>query len=196
MHKMPNILFLANCPVEEEADLTASAPSLLKSGPGTLLTRLCAANGISLGNEYYTTLCKYALPRKLKLKPTAKDIAYCSPLLEEEIKQVNPRIIVCIGKEPASYILNINLRLSKIEEGWFFSKKYQALVYVISSPVSAFYKPEYFDKLDAELSVLSKHYIALSEGKFSITEIEQQYKKIENIKRPANVVNKNDPRKQ
>ena len=177
-----NILFLANCPVEEEADLTASAPSLLKSGPGTLLTRLCAANGISLGNEYYTTLCKYALPRKLKLKPTAKDIAYCSPLLEEEIKQVNPRIIVCIGKEPASYILNINLRLSKIEEGWFFSKKYQALVYVISSPVSAFYKPEYFDKLDAELSVLSKHYIALSEGKFSITEIEQHYQKIENIK--------------
>jgi uracil-DNA glycosylase family 4 len=177
-----NVMFIAPCPAEEEIDGSSSAPALLKSGPGALLSRLCTANGIPIHQEYYTTLCKYALPRKLKLKPTAKDIQYCSPLLEEELALVKPSIIVCIGKEPASYILGLNLKLSKIEEGWIYCSKRKALVYIMSSPIKAYYKPEFYDKLDAELSVIAKRYDALVGGKLDIQEVEQDYKLINNYK--------------
>lgn len=174
-YKTANILFLSGCPTEEEVDSSTSPPCLLKSGSGALFRRLCLINGINIDKEYYTTLSKYALPRKYQLKPKAKDIAYCSPLLQQEINLVQPRIIVCIGKEAVNFILGLNIGLKKLEEGWFFSKRYHAMVYIMCNPVQAYYKPEYYDKLDAELKVLSKYYIALASGKTSISEVPLNY---------------------
>lgn len=179
--KNANILFLSSCPLEEDIDDKFSSPSLLKSGPGALLRRICMQNGINLDNEYFTSLVKYALPRKFKLKPSAKDIAYCKPLLDEELEYVKPSIIVCLGKEPMSYILGINIGVAKLEEGWIYSHKYNALVYIMTDPVKAFFKPEYFDKLSAEMVILSRLYDALANGKMSIAEVPTNYQLIDSF---------------
>ena len=123
-----NIMFVAGCPLSEDADeeYSYSDPALLKAESTAYFKRLCLRKGIDLDKEYFTTLSKYPLPRKLKLKPTAEDIKYCQPLLEEEIALVKPKIIVCLGKDAATYFLGINTKLAQIEEAWLDCPKYNA----------------------------------------------------------------------
>ena len=173
-----NIMFLAASPLEEDADATTSDPRLLKSGPGVMFRRLCLENGIDIDKEYYTTVCKYPLPRKYKLKPKASDISYCASLLAEEMELIKPKIIVCIGKEPVLVVLGLNLKLQKIEECWFYSEKHNARVYVITSMHKAYYKPEYYDKLAAEIGVLRDCYLASAQG-LSMRKIKQEYLNID-----------------
>jgi uracil-DNA glycosylase family 4 len=180
-NKDPDILFITSCPYIEDIDESTSEPRLLKSPVGVLFERLCLINGIDLQNQYFTTICKYAVPKKQKLKPTAKDIAYCSALLEEEISNLKPKIVVCIGKEATVYALGLNIRLSKLEECWCRSEKFDAPLFIISSISDAYFKPEYYDKLSAELNIVNDMRLAIING-LSILKVEQKYKKIETFK--------------
>lgn len=182
-NKNANIMFLSSCPFEEDVDTESSfsEPRLLKSSPALFFKRLCLNKGINVDNEYFTTVCKYPLPRSYKLKPKSEDIKYCSDLLEEEIKLVSPKIIVCLGKDATNYILGMNIKLSSIDEAWIYSKKYNAMLYIISEIQKAFYKPEYQDKMEKDLDTLSKHYSYLCEGKNFLNNIKQEYKLINNF---------------
>lgn len=188
--KNANILFLGSCPLEEDIETNYSDPALLKAPSSVMFARYCLNEGINLKNEYYTTVCKYVLPRSYKLKPKASDIFYCSSLLEEEIADIKPNIIVCLGKEAATYILKSNFKLSAIEESWIYSKEYKAMLYIIEDPIKAFYKPELLDKLVAELKVLAKHYSYLCAGK-NFQEIETHYTLIENFQDLSNWIEEN-----
>lgn len=174
----PDIFFLAQSVYEEDVDDTTSEPRQLKSPVGTLFQRICLMNGIQLEKEYFTTVCKYTLPRKLKLKPSAKDIAYCSSLLHEELTIAKPKIIVCIGKAAVTSILGLNIRLSKLEECWTYSEKYDAHVYIIGDIKDAYYKPEFYDKLSAELRILNAFRITINTG-IPHQKVNRTYKKID-----------------
>ena len=182
--KSANILFLAACPLDEDADenFSYSDPCLLKSESTAFFKRMCLNAGISLDNEYFTTLVKYPLPKSYKLKPKAEDIRYCCGLLEEEIKVVKPKIIVCLGKDAATYILGLNTKLSEIEEAWINSEKYKAKIYVIEDCQKSFFKPEYQDKMEKDLRILSKHYEFLCDGKSYLNHVSQNYQLIETKK--------------
>lgn len=185
-----NILFLGSCPLEEDVDndYSFSDPRYLKSGPGLYFKRTCLTAGINIDEEYYTTLCKYPLPRSYKLKPKITDINYCENILKEEIDLIKPKIIVCVGKEAADYILDVKAKLSEIEEAWMYSKQYNAMIYIISDPKLAYYKPEYADKLRLELELLAKHYEFLCDGK-SFVDTDLHYKKIETFQELKNWIN-------
>ena len=176
------IMFITACPEEEDIDCTTSEPRHLKSGQGVLFRRLCLANGIDLETCYFTSLCKYALPRNAKKKPSASDIAYCKAMLEEEIALVKPTIIVCVGKEPVTYILDLNIKLQSLEECCIYSTKYNAAVLVITNITLAYFKPEYQDKLELELGLLSKYDNAFAKG-LSIQKIKQEYRFIDSYEK-------------
>lgn len=176
-----NIIFLTSTVLEEDADNSDSDPVMNKSPSMQMFRRICLNEGINLDNEYTTALCKYPIPRSYKLKPKPTDIKYCSALLEEEIEQVKPSIIVCLGKEPASYILGLNAALSEIEESWIFSKKYNTMVYIIEDAQKSFYKPEYQDKMIKDIRTLSKYYFSLCNGKSYFNSIPQNYRLIDKI---------------
>lgn len=176
----PDIFFLAQCVYEEDIDDTTSEPRQLKSPVGTLFQRMCLMNGIQLEKEYFTTVCKYAIPRKYKLKPSAKDIAYCASLLNEELTIAKPKIIVCIGKAAVTSILGLNIRLTKLEECWTFSEKYNAHVYIIGDIKDAYYKPEFYDKLSSELRILNDFRIATNTG-VSLQKVVKNYRKIDSL---------------
>lgn len=178
-----NVLFLGACPLEEDvdSDISFSDPRYLKSGPGLYFKRACLSAGINIDEEYYTTLCKYPLPRSYKLKPKITDITYCESILKEEFEQIKPKIIVCVGKEAADYILGVKAKLSELEESWMYSQQYQAMIYIMSDPKLAYYKPEYADKLRLELELLAKHYEFLCNGK-SFIDVNLDYRKIETLK--------------
>lgn len=174
----PDIFFLSQCVYEEDIDDTTSEPRQLKSPIGTLFQRMCLMNGIQLEREYFTTVCKYAIPRKLKLKPSAKDIAYCAALLDEELTTAKPKIIVCIGKAAVTSILGLNIRLTKLEECWTYSEKYNAHVYIIGDIKDAYYKPEFYDKLSAELRILNDFRTSISTG-IPLNKVLKHYRKID-----------------
>ena len=187
-NKDPEILFLLACPYIEDIDESSAEPRLLKSPVGVLFERLCLINGIDLTKQYVTTLCKYALPRKQKLKPSAKDLEYNLPLLEEELSQINPKIVVCIGKEPVTYALQTNIRLKKMEECWTRSPKFDKPMFIISSISEAYYKPEYYDKLSAELRMVSEMLESINSG-LSIQKIKQEYENVDSFKKLSHWIN-------
>lgn len=182
------IMFITACPEEEDIDDSTSEPRHLKSGQGVLFRRMCLAQGIDLEECYYTSLCKYALPRNAKKKPSAADIAYCKDMLEAEIAMVKPTIIVCVGKEPVTYILDLNIKLLSLEECCIYSDKYKAAVLVITNITAAYFKPEYQDKLDLELGLLAKYDNAFLKG-LSIQKIKQDYLFIDSFQKLSQWLN-------
>lgn len=117
--KRPDVMFVAPCPLEEELDSRFSPAMLLKGSPGALFERSARRAGIDVKSQYYTTLCKYALPRNKKLKPDKDDIARCAPLFERELKQRKPRVVVCLGKQVFDYFYNLKFNETEIMGGWF-----------------------------------------------------------------------------
>ena len=158
-----DIMFLVPAPLKEDIDSRYSAPMHLKSGAGEMFRSLCLQNGIDLDDCYFTSVVKYGLNQSV-LKGIKKDINYCLPLLEEEMQYCNPKIIVCVGAEACDFILNYKISVSKLEEAWFFSEKYNAHVFVISSIYKAYYKPELYDKLNQDIRILANFYDHFLQG--------------------------------
>jgi len=117
--KNPSIMFVSSCPLEEELDSRFSPAMLLKGSPGALFERSARRAGIDVKSQYYTTLCKYALPRRKKLKPDKEDIERCAHLFERELKQRKPRVVVCLGKQVFDYFYNLKFQDKEIMGGWF-----------------------------------------------------------------------------
>jgi uracil-DNA glycosylase family 4 len=115
----PDVMFVSSCPLEEELD-TFGAPSMLLAGtPGALFDHATKQAGLPLHDHYYTTLCKYALPRSKKLKPSTADIERCALLFERELKQRKPKVVVCLGKFVFDYFYHLRFVEKDILGGWF-----------------------------------------------------------------------------
>lgn len=51
--------------------------------------------------------------------PHKEEIAACSPYLEEQIRRVRPRVIVCLGSSAARALLGPEVKISKVRGQWF-----------------------------------------------------------------------------
>jgi len=124
----PDIMFVSTCPLEEELDDKFSPAMLLKGSPGALLGRSSMRAGIDMKDHYYTTLCKYCLPRARKLKPDAQDLKRCAPLFEKELKQRKPKVVVCLGKAVFDYFYDLKFKEKEIMGGWFEAPEHRIKV--------------------------------------------------------------------
>jgi DNA polymerase len=101
-------------------------------GPaGQLLDRALAAAGIDRSRTYVTNIVKHfkwkhgpnpaqsAGKRRLHDKPNSYEVAACKPWLEEEIRNVKPKIVVCLGATAAQGLLGSGFRVTR-ERGQFF----------------------------------------------------------------------------
>lgn len=146
-----DIMFVSPCVLEEEMDDYMHKPALFKGVPANLLRRAAMKGGIKIEDQWYTTLCKYALPRNYKLKPKAADINRCAHLLEAEIERVKPKIVVCMGKVVFDYFFDIKLKERDIRGGWFTVEGRDFVLYLtdpIHLPVS---KPNHLEKLYTDM---------------------------------------------
>ena len=88
-------------------------------GPaGKLLERALEEAGIERAQTYVTNVVKHFSwePRgkwRIHKKPSAREIAACSPWLEREIALVRPRVIVCLGATAAQALLGAQFRVSR-----------------------------------------------------------------------------------
>ena len=102
-------------------------------GPaGQLLDRALVAAGIDRTKVYVTNIVKHfkwkrtvasgRAPGKRRLhdKPNSYEISACKPWLEAEIRDVGPKIVVCLGSTAAQGLLGSSFRVTR-QRGEFFT---------------------------------------------------------------------------
>jgi len=117
-------------------------------GPaGQLFDRALAAAGIDRSKVYVTNIVKHfkwkrtvasgRAPGKRRLhdKPNTYEVTACKPWLEEEIRNVQPRIVVCLGSTAAQGLLGKQFRVTK-ERGQFFDSDTGVLLTATVHPSS------------------------------------------------------------
>ena len=93
-----NAIFIAQAPGEKE-----DKEGRMFIGPsGKVLDKLFIKSGIKRNGIYMTNLIKCMLPKNRK--PKQDEIKICSNYLNEEIKLINPKIIVPLGYYAIKYI--------------------------------------------------------------------------------------------
>ena len=90
-------------------------------GPsGKLLDRALEEAGIDRGDVYVTNAVKHfkwergeKSARRIHKKPNDAEIRACHPWLEEEIRLVQPEVVVCLGATAAQAIMGKSFRVTK-----------------------------------------------------------------------------------
>jgi len=90
-------------------------------GPsGKLLDRALAEAGIDRDDVYVTNAVKHfkwergeKSARRIHKKPNDAEIRACHPWLEEEIRLVQPQVVVCLGATAAQAIMGKSFRVTK-----------------------------------------------------------------------------------
>lgn len=73
--------------------------------------------------------------RRLHDKPNAYEVNACKPWLEAEIRNVQPRIVVCLGSTAAQGLLGTDFRVTR-QRGEFFPSDLADLVTATVHPSS------------------------------------------------------------
>lgn len=112
-NKNADIVFVGEGPGEEE-DLKG-APFVGKAG--RLLTQIIEKGmGLKRQDVYICNIVKCRPPRNRD--PEKDEIEACRPFLEKQIKAINPRVIVALGKPAASTLLGRNVYITRERGTW------------------------------------------------------------------------------
>jgi len=79
-------------------------PALFKAGFANQAEAESRSDGLRLKNMYITASGRCAPPDN---KPTLEELNNCQPYLETELKIINPKVIVCLGRIAFERILKI-----------------------------------------------------------------------------------------
>jgi uracil-DNA glycosylase family 4 len=79
-------------------------PALYKAGFTNQAEAESRSDGLHLKNMYITASGRCAPPDN---KPTLQELNNCQPYLEQELKIINPKVIVCLGRIAFERILKI-----------------------------------------------------------------------------------------
>jgi uracil-DNA glycosylase family 4 len=154
------IMFLAGALLEEEAteEVTSAygparkvTPRYLRGPAGSILKDVALSVGVDMNNCYYTSVCKWLLPKASRMKPSRQDLAAGMPALKAEIEEVKPDIIVCLGKPAFDMLSNMKLALKDIAGAWFRSDEFDCLLYPMESHIKLVTKPEYLERFRMDI---------------------------------------------
>ncbi len=90
---------------------------------GQLLDRYFEAVGIDREQVYIANMLKCRPPRNRDPLPEEKEA--CFPYLKEQIRQIDPGIIVCLGRISAERLIGGNFRITRDHGKWYQKGKFQ-----------------------------------------------------------------------
>jgi uracil-DNA glycosylase family 4 len=193
--KPADIMFIASCVSPQEASKFIKSrdgegvrvqPRYLRSDAGIMFSDIFAQEGIDLYKCYYTALVKWLLPKNERIKIPKDIVNWALPCLEQEIQAVNPKIIVCIGKAIFDLFSDVKLSLSDAKSGWFFSKKFNAKLYLIDDTYKLVTNPEYIEKFRVEAREISR--MRDEVNNVGVNRVELKYEVINTIAELQNLV--------
>ncbi len=112
------LIFIGEGPGREE-DLQARP---FVGDAGKLLTRLIEKMGFKREDVYIANIVKCRPP--MNREPEDDEMNACKPFIEEQIKIINPKIIISLGRISAQSLLNTKIPISKLR-GRFYQYFYQ-----------------------------------------------------------------------
>lgn len=193
--KPARLMFLATSVLEEEAAETQYShygrnirqkPRYLKGAPGSILTDVAQMCGIDMRQCYYTAMVKWLLPKAHRDKPKKDEIAWSMEVLDNEIKEVKPDIIVTLGKAPFDFLTGLKVPLKDIKGAWFRSDRFNCRVFPMDKITFLVSKPEYIEKFRVELLEVRKMLNAV-EGT-PVYEVPRHYTTTENLQQVTELV--------
>jgi len=84
---------------------------------GKLLTRILQSVGIERESVFITNVVKCRPPQNRT--PMADEMMACTPFLEAQLALLRPKIVVCLGKTPAKWLLKSSEGISALRGRWF-----------------------------------------------------------------------------
>lgn len=133
-------------------------PCVLKGAAGAILKDIMGGCQIDIQDCYYTALVKYLLPKQHRTKPKKEDIAWSAPALFNEIKEVNPDIIICLGKPVFDLLaeLSVKIPMRDIHGAWFDCPRFGCRLFPMEDVTKPVFKPEYVEKNRVELTMVKQ----------------------------------------
>jgi len=125
---------------------------------GKLLEELLAKIGLSRSDVYITNILKSRPPENRDPQPS--EIQACTPYLDRQIKIIEPRLIVTLGRHSMTYILSklgfetkgITGVHGKVYDGELLGLKVRVIP--TFHPAAALYDPKYRDALERDFQVI------------------------------------------
>ncbi len=148
-----DILFVGEAPGRDE-DLQGE-PFVGRAGQ--LLDKILAASKFSRAEVYIANILKCRPPENRDPQP--EEMETCSPYLLEQIRLINPKIIVCLGRIAAMQLLKTKLALGKLRGS--FHEFNGIKVMVTYHPAALLRFPSYKKDVWEDMKMLRKAYDGL-----------------------------------
>jgi len=159
------LMFIATSLNEEEAMQSQESlynrniriPAEYLRGPaGTLFRDVALEAGVNLDNHYYTAMCKWLLPKANRNKPKVAIARWGLPVLQDEIKRVKPKVIVCLGKPAFDMLAPEKINFKDAHGCWTWSEEHNAYLYLMYSPHLLITKPELREMFRLDLKEVTR----------------------------------------
>lgn len=145
-------LFVSDKPSKEDSDINK-----IFSGPqGQLLFHRLLLCGFDINDKlgcYFTNAVKYTLPGSSDI--SSEDLKLCKPILEEEIKRVNPEVIICLGSHALKAVVGKNATLSDFRGKLTAIENQNYKVFATYNPSYILRNPEALEAFDNDLKILA-----------------------------------------
>ncbi len=120
---------------------------------GKLLTELLSEIGLSRDEVYIANVLKCRPPRNRDPKPD--EIKACSPYLDKQIKIIQPRLLVALGRFAAFFLLNRSVTLSR-SRLIVYGTRYGSKLIVTYHPAAVLRDPRKMDFVREDFKLIKK----------------------------------------
>lgn len=138
---------------ERPADHEARNCKVFTGPASSLLYKSLTMNGVDQTSLYVTNAVKYALPRNKSV--TAKDLKSCKGMLEEEIRRVQPEIVVCLGSHALHAVAGKDMSISVVRGELMDHPTLPTKVFAMHSPAFVLRSPEMADSFNKDVAALA-----------------------------------------
>lgn len=127
---------------------------------GKLLTELLESNGMRRSTVYITNIVKCRPPNNRD--PLEDEVEACNSYLERQVKNLKPKLIVCLGRHAAKHLFKkagLEYKSMAKMRGVFYEVKVYGVKTFLTAtyhPAAALYKPQIREYLEKDFKLLSK----------------------------------------
>ena len=145
---------------------------------GKFLDQLLGLAGLKRSEVFITNVLKCRPPRNRD--PLPDEVEACGPYLERQISIIRPKLVVCLGRHSASYVLSrggVRVRskpggisISAVR-GQVFKACFEGLAFLIMPtyhPAAGLYNPKLKDKLMEDFVSIGRVLMGIREGSIPI----------------------------